>query len=287
MHLVEQEIRLAVQKALEEDVGTGDATTLSIIPDGARAVAEMRARQDLVLCGIDFVRMTFEQVDENLSIRLLRKDGDALEAGDCLAQIEGSAAAILTAERTALNFVQRLSGVASVTRRYMEQIEGTKTKLLDTRKTTPGWRHFEKFAVTCGGATNHRVGLYDMIMVKDNHLATLGSDPAKTIPQAIQRAKTMYPKLKVEVEADTLDQALIAMDSGADIILLDNMSCDQLKQAVAANRGRCQLEASGGVNLGTIRQIAECGVDFISVGALTHSAPAVDIALDFQLPPLE
>lgn len=287
MHLVEEEIQLAVQKALEEDVGTGDATTLSVIPEGAKALAEMRAREDLVLCGIDFVRTTFEQVDKNLSVRLLRKDGDAMEAGDSLAQIQGSASAILTAERTALNFIQRLSGVATLTRRYVERIKGTGVQLLDTRKTTPGWRHFEKYGVACGGATNHRVGLYDMVMIKDNHLATLGSDATQTIPQAIQRAKSMFPKLKVEVEADTLEQALIAMDAGADIILLDNMSCEQLKQAVTANRGRCQLEASGGVHLGTIRQIAECGVDFISVGALTHSAPAVDIALDFQLPPIE
>jgi nicotinate-nucleotide pyrophosphorylase (carboxylating) len=287
VQLVEQEIQLAVQKALEEDVGTGDATTLAVIPDGAMAIAEMRAREELVLCGMDFVRITFEQVDEHLSIRLLRKDGDVLEAGDCLAQIEGSAAAILTAERTALNFIQRLSGVATLTRRYLDRIVGTKVKLLDTRKTTPGWRHFEKYGVACGGATNHRVGLYDMIMIKDNHLATLGSDPTKSIPEAIRRAKTMYPKLKVEVEADTLEQAFIAMDAGADIILLDNMSPDKLKQAVEANKGRCQLEASGGIHLETIQKVAESGVDFISVGAVTHSAPAVDIALDFQLPPFE
>jgi nicotinate-nucleotide pyrophosphorylase (carboxylating) len=287
VQLVEHEIQLAVQKALEEDVGTGDATTLAVIPDGAMAVAEMRAREELVLCGMDFVRITFEQVDEHLSIRLLRKDGDVLEAGDCLAQIEGSAAAILTAERTALNFIQRLSGVATLTRRYVDRIVGTKVKLLDTRKTTPGWRHFEKYGVACGGATNHRVGLYDMIMIKDNHLATLGSDPNKSMPEAIRRAKTMYPKLKVEVEADTLEQAFIAMDAGADIILLDNMSPDKLKQAVEANEGRCQLEASGGIHLETIQKVAESGVDFISVGAVTHSAPAVDIALDFQLPPFE
>jgi len=287
VQLVEQEIRLAVQRALEEDVGTGDATTQSVIPDGATAIAHMRAREELVVCGVEFVRITCEQVDEDLVLNFTHTDGDMLEPGDCIGRIEGNAASILTAERTALNFIQRLSGIASLTQRYMERIAGTNAKVLDTRKTTPGWRHFEKYAVACGGATNHRIGLFDQVMIKDNHLATLGPDPAKTIPLAIQKAKALYPKLKIEVEADTLEQAYIAMDSGADILLLDNMSPEKLKQAVNKNKGRCLLEASGGIHLESIRQVAESGVDFISVGALTHSAPAVDIALDFQLPPLE
>lgn len=287
MQLDEQEIQLAVQRALEEDVGTGDATTLSVIPHAATAIAEMRAREDLVVCGTEFIRITLEQVDEDLSIQLKHKDGDHAKSGDCLVHIEGNAAAILTAERTALNFAQRLSGIATLTRRYVDCISGTKAKLLDTRKTTPGWRHFEKYAVACGGATNHRIGLFDQIMIKDNHLATLGTDPTVTIPLAIQKARAVYPKLKVEVEADTLEQAFNAMDSGADMILLDNMSPEQLKQAVEVNQGKCLLEASGGIHLETIRQVAECGVDFISVGALTHSAPAVDIALDFKFPSFE
>ncbi len=286
MQISGSDIQKAVQQALEEDVGTGDATTASIIPHDAVAVAEMRAREDLTLCGLEFARVAFEQVDEELEIDLLNKDGDRLETGDCFLRLKGRASAILTAERTALNFIQRLSGVATCTHQYVDRISHTKVKLLDTRKTTPGWRSFEKYAVSCGGGTNHRFGLFDQIMVKDNHLATLGANHSQTIPLAIKKARNMYPSLKIEIEADTLDQAEIAMDAGADMILLDNMPPSTLAKAVEINRGRCLLEASGGVTLGVIEKIAETGVDFISVGGITHSARAVDIALDFQLPQL-
>ena len=284
MQIGDQTIQKAVKQALEEDVGSGDATTASVIPVDAEAIAEMRARTNLTLCGLDFARATFKQIDEGIEISSIHKDGQRIQMGDCLLRIKGPAAAILTAERTALNFVQRLSGIATVTQQFVDRISHTKAKLLDTRKTTPGWRVFEKYAVACGGGTNHRFGLFDQIMIKDNHLATLGLKHDQTIPMALEKARAMYPSLKIEIEADTLEQATIAMDAGADIILLDNMPLALLAKAVEANRGRCLLEASGGVTLNVINQIAETGVDYVSVGSITHSASAVDIALDFQLP---
>ena len=284
MQIGDQTIQKAVKQALEEDVGSGDATTASVIPVDAEAIAEMRARTNLTLCGLDFARATFKQIDEGIEISSIHKDGQRIQMGDCLLRIKGPAAAILTAERTALNFVQRLSGIATVTQQFVDRISHTKAKLLDTRKTTPGWRVFEKYAVACGGGTNHRFGLFDQIMIKDNHLATLGLKHDQTIPMALEKARAMYPSLKIEIEADTLEQATIAMDEGADIILLDNMPPALLAKAVEANRGRCLLEASGGVTLNVINQIAETGVDYVSVGSITHSASAVDIALDFQLP---
>ncbi|HWF18377.1 MAG TPA: carboxylating nicotinate-nucleotide diphosphorylase, partial [Verrucomicrobiae bacterium] len=190
----------------------------------------------------------------------------------------------LSAERVALNFVQRLSGVATLTAQFVAAIEGTGAKILDTRKTTPGWRRFEKYAVTCGGGHNHRIGLYDMVLIKDNHLAALRDEKPNAIAVAVQRARAQFPKLKIEVEADTLEQVRQAVSAGADFILLDNMTLAQLREAVKIVQGRAKTEASGGVNLTTVRAIAETGVDFISAGALTHSARAVDIALDFEEP---
>jgi nicotinate-nucleotide pyrophosphorylase (carboxylating) len=197
-------------------------------------------------------------------------------------EISGPAQPILTGERVALNFVQRLSGIATLTARFVAAVGGTQVQILDTRKTTPGWRRFEKYAVACGGGANHRTGLFDLVMIKDNHLAALYGAQPNPITVAVQKARTARPDLKVEVEADTLDQAGQAAAAGADFILLDNMSCDQLRQAVSLVAGRARLEASGGVTLETVRSIAETGVDFISVGALTHSVPAVDIGLDFE-----
>ena len=284
MQIGDQTIQKAVEQAIEEDVGSGDATTASVIPMDAEAIAEMRARTNLTLCGLDFARATFKQIDERIEMTSTYNDGERMERGDCLLRIKGPAAAILTAERTALNFVQRLSGIATVTQQFVDRISHTKAKLLDTRKTTPGWRVFEKYAVACGGGTNHRFGLFDQIMIKDNHLATLGLKHDQTIPMALEKARAMYPSLKIEIEADTLEQAAIAMDAGADIILLDNMPPSLLAKAVEINQGRCLLEASGGVTLSVVTPIAETGVDYVSVGSITHSASAVDIALDFQLP---
>ena len=197
-------------------------------------------------------------------------------------KISGPARAILSAERVALNFVQRLSGVATLTAQFVDAVKGTNAQILDTRKTTPGWRRFEKYAVACGGGKNHRLGLFDMILIKDNHLAALRNEKPNAIAAAVARARNKFPKLTVEVEADTLKQVAQAVVAGADIILLDNMTTAQLRQAVRLARDRAKTEASGGVNLKTVRAIARTGVDFISVGALTHSARAMDIGLDFE-----
>jgi nicotinate-nucleotide pyrophosphorylase (carboxylating) len=203
-------------------------------------------------------------------------------AGQTLLEVAGPARALLGAERVALNFVQRLSGVATLTARFVKAVQGTGAQILDTRKTTPGWRRLEKYAVTCGGGRNHRLGLFDSILIKDNHLAALRHEAPNAIAAAVQRARAAYPRLKVEVEADTLEQVDQALAAGADSILLDNMDLGQLRQAVQKCAGRVPTEASGGINLDTVGPIAQTGVNFISVGALTHSARAVDIGLDFE-----
>ena len=275
------DIAPAVQAALAEDIGSGDVTTLATVPESARASAGLVARENIVLAGLDLAESAFRHRDPQSEIVRLANDGDRLEAGRSALRISGSAWGLLSAERVALNYVQRLSGVATLTAQFVEAIRGTHAKILDTRKTTPGWRRFEKYAVRCGGGTNHRLGLFDLILIKDNHLAALQSREPNSIQVAVRRAREKYPDLKVEVEADTLDQVDQALAAGADIILLDNMSTDQLREAVRRARGRAQTEASGGVNLSNARAIAETGVDFISSGALTHSARAVDVALDF------
>ncbi len=276
-----EEIERAVRLALAEDVGSGDATTLATVPESATAKALMRAREPLVPAGLALVEAAFREMSQAVQVQYVAGDGRAVKAGEELLKIAGSARAILTAERVALNFVQRLSGIATLTAQFVEAVKGTGAKILDTRKTTPGWRRLEKYAVACGGGTNHRIGLYDMILIKDNHLAALRNDKPNAVAAAVQRARTNYPQLKVEVEADTLEQVDQAVAAGADFVLLDNMNLIQLRLAVQHARGRAQTEASGGVNLATVRSIAEAGVDFISVGALTHSARAVDIGLDF------
>ena len=282
MKLSAAEIRAAVRLALAEDIGSGDATTLATVPANATAKAVMRAREPLVVAGIEFAEITFRELSPKIKIERKVRDGRRVKAGTPLLNISGPARAILSAERVALNFVQRLSGVATLTSQFIEAVRGTNTKILDTRKTTPGWRRFEKYAVTCGGGKNHRIGLFDMILIKDNHLAALRNEKPNAITAAIARARGKFPELKVEVEADTLKQVAQAAAAGADIILLDNMTTGQLRQAVKIVNGRAKTEASGGVNLKTVRAIAEAGVDFISVGALTHSARAMDIGLDFE-----
>ena len=272
-----------VERALKEDIGPGDATSLSTVPEDARATALMRARETQIVAGGDVAEAVFKAVSAELEIARLYPEGETAREGQDLMRITGSARAILTAERTALNFIQRLSGVATQTHRYVKAVEGTEVKILDTRKTTPGWRMLEKYAVACGGGTNHRVGLYDLVMVKDNHLAAIADAQPNAIAAAVQRARKMFPDLGVEVEADNLDQVRQATEAGADIILLDNMPPDILREALAIIAGRAKTEASGGITLDTIRAVAETGVDYISVGALTHSARAVDIALDFEI----
>lgn len=271
-----------MRQALAEDVGSGDATTLATVPCDAVAYALMVAREPLVLAGLDFVEETFRQLSQQVEIKALRQDGRAVEAGSSILRLSGPARALLTGERVALNFVQRLSGIATLTAQFVEAVAGTGARILDTRKTTPGWRRFEKYAVECGGGKNHRLGLHDMVLIKDNHLVALRSEPPSAIQAAVERARQCYPHLKIEVEADSLEQVEEAIAARADIVLLDNMNPAQLKAAVDKCRGRLQTEASGGVTLSTVRAIADTGVDFISVGALTHSARAVDIALDFE-----
>lgn len=274
-------IRAAVNAALAEDVGNGDATTLATVPESAVSKAVMVAREPLVVAGLAWAGESFRQLSSQVRIEALARDGQSVSAGQGLLRLEGPSRALLTAERVALNFVQRLSGVATFTARFVEAVRGTKARILDTRKTTPGWRIFEKYAVACGGGTNHRIGLFDLVLIKDNHLAALRAASPNAIAAAVQRAREKFPALQVEVEADTLEQVEQAVAARADIILLDNMTLENLRAAVCLVAGRAKTEASGGVNLQTVRAIAETGVDFISVGAMTHSARAVDIGLDF------
>jgi nicotinate-nucleotide pyrophosphorylase (carboxylating) len=281
MELSAAEIRRAVQAALAEDIGSGDATTLATVPETATARAVMRAREPLVVAGLDFAEAAFRELSAAVKIERLAKDGRRVNGGEILLKISGLARAILSAERVALNFVQRLSGVATLTAQFVDAIKDTPAQILDTRKTTPGWRRFEKYAVTCGGGRNHRMGMFDMVLIKDNHLAALRDAQPNAIIAAVQRAREKFPQLKIEVEADTLEQAEQAAVAGADIILLDNMNPVQLRLAVQKVKGRAKTEASGGVNLAGVQTIAKTGVDFISIGALTHSARAVDMGLDF------
>ena len=277
------EIRQIVTAALAEDIGSGDATTLASVPETAQAKAVMRAREPLVVAGLALAEAAFRELSPRVEITPGAQDGQHVPEVATLLSVAGPAHALLGAERGALNFAQRLSGIATLTAQFVEAVKGTHAQILDTRKTTPGWRRLEKYAVTCGGGRNHRVGLYDMILIKDNHLAALHNESPNAIAAAVERARAKYPKLKVEVEADTLEQVEQAVAAGADIVLLDNMNLVQLRLAVQKCKGNAQTEASGGVTLPGVRAIAETGVDFISVGALTHSARAVDIGLDFEL----
>jgi nicotinate-nucleotide pyrophosphorylase (carboxylating) len=277
-----EEVRRAVQSALAEDLGSGDVTTLATVPENIAAAAVMSARETLVACGLELCEAAFRELSAEVRIEQLVPDGTKAKEGDGLLKISGPARAILSAERVALNFVQRLSGVASLTAQFVDAVKGTQARILDTRKTTPGWRRLEKYAVACGGGQNHRFGLFDMVLIKDNHLAALRDAWPNAVAAAVTQARSRYPKLKVEIEADTLEQVDQALEAGADMILLDNMTLVQLRLAVQKCSGRAQTEASGGVNLATVRPIAETGVDFISAGALTHSARAMDIGLDFE-----
>ena len=282
VELTTSEIKVAVKAALAEDIGGGDVTTLATVPKTLAFKTVMRAREPLVVAGLDFARAAFLQLSSSVKIEYLVHDGTHVARGDNLLRISGSARAILSAERVALNFVQHLSGIATLTAQFVAAVKGTRAQILDTRKTTPGWRRFEKYAIACGGGKNHRLGLFDMVLIKDNHLAALRNEKPNAVAAAVRLARKNYPRLKVEVEADTPEQVTQAADAGADIILLDNMTPEQMRSAVKIAKGRARTEASGGVNLATVRAIAGSGVDFISVGALTHSARAVDIGLDFE-----
>ncbi len=275
-------IEPVVRAALAEDLGrAGDVTAAACIPAEARMKAAFVARKPGVLAGIEAVRLTLRALDPDAAVELRLSDGDAFDAGATLAVVEANARAFLSAERTALNLLGRLSGVATLTRAYVDAVAGTTARIADTRKTTPGLRALEKHAVACGGGINHRFGLDDAILIKDNHVAVCGG-----VAEAVRRARAFAPHLmKVEVEVDSLDQlnevlALIPEGLAPDVVMLDNFSPADLRRAVAWVGGRMTLEASGGVDLTTVRAIAETGVDVISVGALTHSAPNLDIGLD-------
>jgi nicotinate-nucleotide pyrophosphorylase (carboxylating) len=262
-----------VTVALSEDVGSGDLTTQQVVPADTTCTAEISVKEPGIVCGLHVAEAVFKELDPELGFEALLADGDRIEGRTPVARLHGRAAPVLTGERTALNFLGRLSGIATLTRRFVDAVEGTGAQILDTRKTTPGLRALEKHAVECGGGRNHRFGLYDGILIKDNHLALTGS-----IGGAVRSAAGAGVPVQVEVE--DLDGLREALEAGADAILLDNMPPDVMREAVTIAAGRATLEASGGVTLDTIRDIAETGVDFISIGALTHSARSLDVSLE-------
>ena len=268
-----------IEMALREDIGDGDHSTLACIPADATNSAKMVAKQDGILCGAEVGQRVFQLVDNSLKVCLLKHDGDAIEKGDVIMTVDGHSGSILTAERTALNYMQRLSGIATETHRMVAILDGLGTKLLDTRKTTPNMRLLEKYAVACGGGTNHRIGLYDMVMLKDNHIDFAGGIEA-AIDNTRNYLKTKHKDLRVEIEVRDLDELQRVLDhGGVDRIMLDNFDTDTLREAVRRIGGRYETEASGGITEQTLRAYAETGVDFISVGALTHHIKSLDISL--------
>lgn len=275
------ELETLIRTALEEDLGSGDITTSCTVAPGASGKGCIVAKEPLVLAGIDIARQVFLTVDSGLEVTFSQSDGSRAMEGDTLLEMVGDLAAMLMAERTALNFLQRLSGIATLTRAFVDEVVGTSVRILDTRKTTPGYRFLEKAAVRTGGGYNHRFGLYDGILIKDNHIAAAGS-----IQQAVGAAKASNRhSLRVEVEVETLDQLAEAIAAGADAIMLDNMDLETMAEAVRLTSGKVALEASGGVTLENVREVAATGVDLISVGALTHSARAVDMSMEIEPTP--
>jgi nicotinate-nucleotide pyrophosphorylase (carboxylating) len=277
------EARELIKLALLEDLGPNnvDVTSDALVPPEEIAEAHMVAREACVLAGITVAVEVFQQVNPELECEIRIPDGTTVEQGSTVLVIKGSAQSILTAERTALNFIQRMSGVATVTAEYVKTATNPDVMLLDTRKTTPALRPFEKYSVLCGGGTNHRYGLFDAVLIKDNHLASWTKKHGTGVGEAVAAARAKYPDLKIEVEVDTIDQLKEALTTKPDWVLLDNMPPPVLRECVALCAGICKTEASGGINLDTIHGIAQTGVDAISVGALTHSAPSIDLALDF------
>jgi nicotinate-nucleotide pyrophosphorylase (carboxylating) len=265
--------------ALQEDIGAGDITTEFFVPDVLHALGRILARERVIVAGGQTAAEVFRRVDPKLNIEVLQPDGAALTGGETILEVRGPARSILTAERVALNFLQRLSGIATLTRQFVDATGKSRTKILDTRKTTPGLRALEKAAVVAGGGANHRFNLNDMVLVKDNHLSA-GSG-FSGFANAIQRLRQERPGIRIEVEAERLEQVRSFLEiEGIDVILLDNMKSSEMREAVALGRGKVEFEASGGVTLKNVRQIAATGVDYISVGALTHSARAVDFSLE-------
>lgn len=276
--MLSAELETLIRRALDEDVGNGDITTSCTVSPGAVGKGRIVAKEPLVLAGIDVARQVFWAVDRKLKVSLPLKDGGRAHEGDTVLEVAGDLAAILTAERTALNFLQRLSGIATLTRAFVDKVTATRARILDTRKTTPGYRFLEKAAVRVGGGYNHRFGLYDGILIKDNHIVAAGS-----VSEAVKAArKSRLHTLRVEVEVETLDQLAEAIAAGADAALLDNMNLETMAEAVRRTGGRIILEASGGITLDNVREVAATGVGLISVGALTHSARAVDMSMEIE-----
>ena len=271
-----------IEIALKEDLGdAGDITSNFFIDNNSLSSGTIIAKENCVIAGSEIAERVFKRLDPNIAVKVELTSGSIASTGDVIISLSGKSCSILSTERIALNFLQRLSGIATITKKYVDAVKGTNAKILDTRKTTPGWRVLEKMAVKSGGGLNHRMGLFDMAMLKDNHL-TNESDP-RSLQQKINAFKKQFPEMRLEVEADTLEQVneFIKME-GVDVILLDNMALTEISEAVSLRRGKIKFEASGGINLDTVIQYAETGVDFISVGALTHSAVSVDLSLELE-----
>jgi len=271
-----------IRRALDEDIRTGDVTTQAVIPDSVMGKGKFLVKANGVIAGLNVTKSVFEMIDNQIGFKVLIPDGAKVKVGDFVAEVEGKASSILTAERTALNFLQRMSGIATLTYKFVEEISHTKVKILDTRKTVPGLRLLEKEAVRLGGGKNHRIGLFDMFLIKDNHIEIAGS-----ITNAVNACRNFQQKnnsnLKIEVETKNLDEVSEALSCNVEIIMLDNFNTDRMRKAVELINGKCLVEASGNINIDNVKEVAETGVDFISVGALTHSVKALDISLEVEL----
>ena len=273
---IPNDIQETVRRALAEDIGTGDITA-DILSDSSQSVAQVICRETAILCGTAWFDSTFHQIDPKITISWQAADGDVITENMPLCTIKGPSKAILSGERTALNFLQTLSGTATLAHRYAERVKGLPVQILDTRKTLPGLRSAQKYAVRCGGCTNHRMGLYDAILIKENHILACGS-----ITLAIEAARHTHPGITIEIEVERLDQISEALDAGADILLLDNFDPESLRKAVILNNGLAKLEASGGITLDNVRSIAQSGVDYISIGSLTKDIKAIDLSMKFR-----
>ena len=276
--MIDFQIETLIRHALVEDIGSGDVTTQAVIPEETKGSARIIAKEPLVVAGTQVAQWVFLLVDPSLKVGVHRQDGSHTRPGDVILEVSGGVSTMLMAERTALNFLQRLSGIATLTRAFVDRVAGTSARIVDTRKTTPGWRVLEKAAVRAGGGCNHRFGLYDGVLIKDNHIAAVGG-----VGPAVAAIRRKIPHtLKIEVEVETLDQLAEAIAVGADAVLLDNMAPAVMVEAVRRAGRRLTLEASGGISLDNVKEVAETGVDLISVGALTHSARAVDISMEIE-----
>jgi nicotinate-nucleotide pyrophosphorylase (carboxylating) len=279
---LEAKIKEIIQRALDEDIQTGDITTQAVIPDSVLGKGKFLVKANGVIAGLNVAKIVFEMIDDKIDFKVLIHDGGKVKVGDIVAEVEGKASSILTAERTALNFLQRMSGIATLTNTFVEKIKHTKAKILDTRKTVPGLRLLDKEAVRLGGGKNHRIGLFDMFLIKDNHIEISGS-----ITNAIEACRNFQQKknsnLRIEVETKNLEEVKEAIACNVDIIMLDNFKTEMMKKAVTLINGKCLIEASGNINVDNVKEVAETGVDYISVGALTHSVKALDISLEVEL----